>query len=78
MNNVGSAACTGITMSKLADIGITADKLAFDGGIIPAGATISPTPDNLAHIERTQRQPWPSTDPRGLIADEDYARLRGL
>ena len=66
MNGTGAVACAGIT----------ADKLTDGGKISPAGAAISLTPDDLARIERILRQQPPSTDPIGLIADEDYAGLQ--
>lgn len=65
MNGTGAVACAGIMADKLTD-----------GGVSPAGATISLTPDDLARIERILRQQPPSTDPIGLIADEDYAGLQ--
>ncbi len=65
MNGTGTVACAGITADKLTD-----------GGVIPAGATISPTPDDLARIESILRQQPPSTNPRGLLPDDDYAKLR--
>lgn len=65
MNGTGAVACAGITADKLTD-----------GGVSPAGATISLTPDDLARIERILRQQPPSTDPRGLLPDEDYERLQ--
>lgn len=66
VNGTGAVACAGIT----------ADKLTDGGKISPAGAAISLTPDDLARIERILRQQPPSTDPIGLIADEDYAGLQ--
>lgn len=66
MNGTGAVACAGIT----------ADKLTDGGKISPAGAAKSLTPDDLARIERILRQQPPSTDPIGLIADEDYAGLQ--
>lgn len=66
MNGTGAVACAGIT----------ADKLTDGGKVSPAGAMINLTLDDLARIEHILRQQPPSTDPIGLIADEDYAGLQ--
>lgn len=66
MNGTGAVACAGIT----------ADKLTGGGKVSPAGATINLTPDDLARIESILRQQPPSTNPRGLLPDDDYAKLR--
>lgn len=66
MNGTGTVACAGIT----------ADKLTGGGKISPAGAMISLTPDDPARIESILRQQPPSTNPRGLLPDDDYAKLQ--
>lgn len=66
MDSTGTVACAGIT----------ADKLTGGGKISQAGAMISPTPDDPARIESILRQQPPSTNPRGLLPDDDYAKLR--
>lgn len=66
MNGTGAVACAGIT----------ADKLTDGSKVSPAGAMINLTLDDLARIEHILQQQPPSTDPRGLLPDEDYARLQ--
>ena len=61
---------------KLAADGITNGQLGMgtrkDKACFTAKSLIAEALGADERIEHILRQPWPSTDPRGIIADEDY------